>query len=171
MAAILDFRSKRFYLFFIYKTPRCFLPSFEAIGLLVQKKKRKIDFQDDRHSWISDRNDFIYFSSISHPNVSYQVSSHLAFRFRKSAKNRFSRWRLFLDFRSERFNLFLIYKSPECFLSSFESVGLSVQEKNRIIDFKMAAILDFRSERIYLFLIYKTPRCFLPSFESIDLSV
>ena len=76
-----------------------------------------------------------------------------------------------LGFRSERFNLFLIYKSPECFLSSFESVGLSVQEKNRIIVFKMAAILDFRSERFYLFLIYKTLRCFLPSFESIDLSV
>ena len=29
-----------------YKSPRCFLPSFKSIGILVQEKKRKIDFQD-----------------------------------------------------------------------------------------------------------------------------
>ena len=49
MAAILDFRSARFYLFLIYKSPRCFLASLESIGLLVQEKKRKIDFQDGGH--------------------------------------------------------------------------------------------------------------------------
>ena len=32
--------------FFIYKSPRCFLPSFESTGLSFQEKKRKIDFQD-----------------------------------------------------------------------------------------------------------------------------
>ena len=48
MAAILDFQSEQFWLFLIYKSPRCFLPSFESIGLLVQEK-RKIDFQDDPH--------------------------------------------------------------------------------------------------------------------------
>ena len=31
--AIWDFLSQRFELFFIYKSPRCFLPSFESIGL------------------------------------------------------------------------------------------------------------------------------------------
>ena len=35
--------------FLIYKSPRCFLPSFKSIGLLVQEKKQKIDFQDGRH--------------------------------------------------------------------------------------------------------------------------
>ena len=45
MADILHFRLKRFYLFLIYKLPRCFLPSFESIGLSVQEKKQKIDFQ------------------------------------------------------------------------------------------------------------------------------
>ena len=49
MAAIRDFLSERFELFLIYKSPRCFLPSFESTGLSVQEKKRKIDFQDDRH--------------------------------------------------------------------------------------------------------------------------
>ena len=49
MAAILDFQLERFYLFLFYMSPRCFLPSFESFGLLVHEKKRKIDFQDDRH--------------------------------------------------------------------------------------------------------------------------
>ena len=32
--------------FFIYKSSRCFLLSFKSIGLSVQKKKQKINFQD-----------------------------------------------------------------------------------------------------------------------------
>ena len=35
--------------FLIYKSPRCFLPSFKSFGRLVQDKKLKIDFQDGRH--------------------------------------------------------------------------------------------------------------------------
>ena len=34
----------------IYKSPKCFLPSFKSTGLLVQEKKRKIDFQDGGHA-------------------------------------------------------------------------------------------------------------------------
>ena len=49
MAAILNFQSARFLLFLIYKSPWCFLGSLEAIGLSVQEKKRKIDFQDGGH--------------------------------------------------------------------------------------------------------------------------
>ena len=41
-----------------------------------------------------------------------------------------------LDFQSARFSLFLIYKSPRCFLASLEANGLSVQEKKRKIDFQ-----------------------------------
>ena len=55
-----------------------------------------------------------------------------------------------LDFWSKWFYLFLIYKSLKYFLLSFESKGLSIQEKKFEIDaFKMVAmvaILDFRSE-------------------------
>ena len=32
------------------------------------------------------------------------------------------------------FFFFLVYKSPHCFLSSFKSIGLSVQEKKRRIN-------------------------------------
>ena len=49
MAVILDIRSERFYLFLIYKSTRCFPASLESIGLSVQDKKRKIDFQDGPH--------------------------------------------------------------------------------------------------------------------------
>ena len=45
MAAIWDFLSQRLELYFIYKSPRYFLPSFESFGLSVQKKG-KTDFQD-----------------------------------------------------------------------------------------------------------------------------
>ena len=37
------------WLFLIYHSPRCFLPSFKSIGLSVQEKKQKIDFQAGRH--------------------------------------------------------------------------------------------------------------------------
>ena len=33
-----------------YKSPWCFLPTIKSIGLLVQKKKRKIEFQDSRRA-------------------------------------------------------------------------------------------------------------------------
>ena len=51
----------------------------------------------------------------------------------KEAKNRFSRWLPLL---------FLIYKSPRCFLASLESIGLSVQEKRKI-DFQDGGHLEF----------------------------
>ena len=82
MAAIFDFRSEQFYLYLIYKSAWCFIPSFKSIGLSVQEKKRKIDFQDGHHGgylgfWIGMI--LAIFLSTSHPDASYQVSSQLAF--------------------------------------------------------------------------------------------
>ena len=48
-----------------------------------------------------------------------------------------------LDFRSEQFKLFLIYKSPRCFLSSFKSTELWVQKEERKIDFQDGGHLGF----------------------------
>ena len=141
MAASRKFQSDEFSFFFDLQVARYFLLSFESIGLIVQEKKLKIDFQDGSHGryrgfpigtilaicdlqvasmlptqkgkrkvqgvpqsqipsfesiglsvqesrflrlrpwgppWISDRNNFSYFRSTSHPNTSYQVSSRLA---------------------------------------------------------------------------------------------
>ena len=41
-----------------------------------------------------------------------------------------------LDFQSEQLQLFLIYKLPRYFLSSFKSNGFSVQQKKFKIDFQ-----------------------------------
>ena len=49
-------------------------------------------------SWISDQNRFSYFWSTSHPDTSYQVSSKLAFRFRRrSAIYKFELVNLYRD--------------------------------------------------------------------------
>ena len=71
---------------------------------------------------ILDRTDLSYFLSTSHPDASYQVSSQLAFQFKRRSEDRFSRWPPYLGF--------LIYKSPGCFLY-FKSTGILVQEKMR----------------------------------------
>ena len=83
MAAIWDFLSQWFETIFIYKSPRCFLPSFESIGLSVQKKKGKIDFQDGRHLGFPIGTILASFISTSHPDASYQFSNQLALWFRK----------------------------------------------------------------------------------------
>ena len=90
-AAIWDSLSQRFELFFIYKSPRCFLSSFKSIGLSVQKK-RKIDFQDGRHLGFPTGKILAMFISTSHPNPSYQFSNQLALWFRKISEKRVSRW-------------------------------------------------------------------------------
>ena len=128
-------------------------------------------------SWISDRNDFIYFWSTSHPDASYQVSSQLTQGCRRSRllkqlltphnghwlttiahyehfmlrwankpfdsgeemKNRFSWWPLWRPSWISDFSTILAIfdlQSCQCFLPSLESIGLSVQEKKRKIDFQ-----------------------------------
>ena len=93
IATIWDSLSQRFELFFTYKSPRCFLSSFQSIGLSVQKKKGKIDFQDGRNLGFPIGTILAIFISSSHPNPSYQFSNQLALWFRKiSEKKRVSRW-------------------------------------------------------------------------------
>ena len=57
-------------------------------------------------TWISDPNDFSYFWSTSHPNASYQVSSQLAFRFRRRSEKyifKMAAMAAILDFWSKQF--------------------------------------------------------------------
>ena len=59
-----------------------------------------------RQSWISERNDFSYFRSISHINASYQVSNRLALWFRRRSEKyifKMAAMAAILDFRAERF--------------------------------------------------------------------
>ena len=75
----------------------------KSIGLSVQEKKRKIDFQDGSHGG----------------HLGFPIGTILAI----------------FDLQDTPM-LFLIYKTPRCFLASLESTGLSVQEKKRKIDFQ-----------------------------------
>ena len=74
--------------FYIFKSSRCFLPIFKSADPLVQenkrKKKRVSRWPPWQPSWISDPNNLSYFRSTSRPNASYQVSSQMAFQFRRS---------------------------------------------------------------------------------------
>ena len=78
----------------------------ESIGLSVQKKKGKIDFQDGRPLGFPIRTIFI---STNHPDASYQFSNQLALWFRKiSEKKSFKTAAMMaiLDFQSKQFKLF-----------------------------------------------------------------
>ena len=107
MAAIWDFLSQQFELFFIFKSPRCFLPSFESIGLSVQKKKGKIDFQDGHHLGFLIGTILAILISSSHLDASYQFSNQLALWFRKISEKKSFKMAAILDFQSKQFKLFL----------------------------------------------------------------
>ena len=66
-----------------------------------------------------------------------------------------------------------VYKSFWYFLLSFESIGISVQEKFKIDfqDGRRCGCLGFPVEMILATLIFKSPWYFLPSFKSMGLSV
>ena len=59
-----------------------------------------------------------------------------------------------LDFQWACFQLFLIYKSPCCFLPSLKSISLSVQEKQKIDfqDGRHGGHLGFPIETIFFYL-------------------
>ena len=75
-------------------------------------------------SWISNQNDFSYFCS------------------GEEAKNRFSGWRPSRISDLKDFSYIWSTSPPGCFLPSFKSVGLSVQEKWKI-DFQDGSHLRF----------------------------
>ena len=109
ISAICDFLSQRFELFFIYKSPRCYLPSFKSIGLSVQKKKGKINFQYSRHLGFLIGTILAMFISTSHPDASIEFSNQLALWFRKiSEKKSFKMAAMtaILDFRSKTLSYF-----------------------------------------------------------------
>ena len=79
----------------MYKSPLCFLASLESIGLSVQEKKRKIDFQDGCHG-----GHLGFPISMILAIFDLQVTLMLLSKFGvnwpfcsgEEAKNRFSRW-------------------------------------------------------------------------------
>ena len=119
------------------------------MGLWVQEKKPKIDFQDGGHGGhlgFPIRTILAIFDLQVTPMLPTKFQVNGPFGSGEDAKNRFSRWRPWWpSWISGRHNFcyFLSTSHPD---ASFKSNGLSVQEKKRKIDFQ-EAILDFRLER------------------------
>ena len=88
-----------------------------------------------RVPWISYNESRLYFFlSTSHFDASYQVSGQLAFRFRRRNEKyifNMPAMAAILVFRLERFLFFLSTIFAPMLLLSFDSIGLSVQEKKR----------------------------------------
>ena len=111
---------------------------FESNGLSVQEKKLNIDFQDD--SYLG----FLIIMILATSDL--QVTSILQMKFQVNCP--FGSGEKFkIDFQQGSYGnqlrfpiriiwLFFINKSPRYLLSSFESMGLSVQEKTAKIDFQ-----------------------------------
>ena len=78
--------------------------NFESIALLVQEKKFRFSrWLPQPQFEISYHNDLSYFWSTSHPDASYQVSSQLAFQFRRRREKEIFKMATILDFQLERF--------------------------------------------------------------------
>ena len=113
-----------------------------------EEKNRFLRWRQWRPSWIADPNDFNYFCSTIHPNASYQVSSQLAFQFRRRRE---------LDFPDSSHGG-LLGIPIRTILAIFDlQITLMLPTKTQVslpfgsgeeakIGFKMAAILDFRLE-------------------------
>ena len=95
MAAILDLTIGTILAIFLSMSPRCFLPSFESVGLLVQEKKRKINFHDDRHGghlgFPTGKNLAIFDLQVT-PMLPTKFRVNWPFGSEEEAKNTFSRW-------------------------------------------------------------------------------
>ena len=129
-----------------------------------------------RPSWIFNQNDFSHFWSISHPDASYQVSSQLAFGFRRRSEKKifkdFPWWPSWISDQQD-FSYFWS-TSPWYFLPSLESTGLLPQEMKWKIDFQDGGHVShfgFPIGTILAIFDLQVPQFLLPSFESTGLSV
>ena len=108
-----------------------------AFQFMRRSQKFILRWQQWRQSWIYERNNFTYFWSTSHRDASYQVSSQLAFQFRRRSKKVDFQDSGHLGFPIGTAILAVFYlQITRCFLPSFKSVGLLVQEKKWKIDFQ-----------------------------------
>ena len=175
----MDFVSEWFFIFFIYKSLWCFLQSFKLTGLSVQEKKQKIKFQGGSYgghigfligqfqlfylqvtlmlpskfqaNWPFESGEEALFDqdTLMLP-TKFQVNRPVSSG--EEAKDRFSRWLPWIS--DQNILLFLIYKLPWCFLSTFKSTDLSVQEKKRKKEFHDGGHLGFLIRMIFAFFFF-----------------
>ena len=134
--------------FFDLQVSRCFLPSFKSIGLSVQEKKQKIDFEDGRYSF-SDCNDLANFDT-GHPDASHQISSEIAFRFRRKSEKqifKMAAMATILDFRLNHLSYFWSAVTP-MLPTKFQvnwPFGSGEEEKNRFSRWRPSSFFDWNN--------------------------
>ena len=139
---------------------RYFLSNFESMGLSIQEKRFKIDFQDGNCGGhlVFPIGEIL---AIFDLQVTLMILTKVQVNWPSSsgeAKYRFSSGHL--GFPIGKILAFLIYQAPLCFLPSFKTIDLSVQEKKRKIDFQDGCHgrhlgFQIRTISFFLFLIYK----------------
>ena len=112
--------------------------NFESIALSVQEKKSskqtfKMDIMAAIWDFLSQR--FELFFIYKHYDAIYQVSSQLAFQFRRRRENRFSRWPPSWISDWNNFSYFYIYKSSRCY-QFLNQLALLVQLNKRKKEFQ-----------------------------------
>ena len=80
---------------------------------------------------MSDQSDFSYFQSASHPDTSYKFQVNWPLGSLEEVQNKLSRWPPSCISDQNHFSYL-----PQCFLPSFKSIGLLVQDKKLKIDFQ-----------------------------------
>ena len=123
--------------------------------------------------WISDRNDFRYFLSTSHPDASCQVCSQLDFWFRRrSAKYIFKMAAMAAILVSDQndFSYFDLLVTPILHIKFQDNRSCVSGEEVKNIFSRWRPSWSFIGTILAIF-IYKSPRCFVPSFKSVGLSV
>ena len=104
------------------------LPVNWPFGSGEEVKNRFPRWQPQQPSCTSDRHDFSYFLTTSHPDASYQVSSPFDPGEEANKKAKMA-----------------LYCSPD-YQTSLNQLAFRFMRKSSILIFKMAAILDFQSE-------------------------
>ena len=173
MTAILDFQSELFKLYLIYKSPGCFLPSYETNGLSVQEKKQKTDFQDGSHGGHLGFPIRMIFATFDLPlNLILPTKFQANWPFgSEEAKNRFSRGYhgghlgFWIGTILAIFKLLVTLMLPTKFQVNWP-FGAGEEVKNRF-----SRWISDPNDFGFFFFINKSPRCFLPSFKSIGLLV
>ena len=162
IAAIFDFRSEQIKLFLIYKSPKILPNKFWVNGLSVQEKVK--------NRFLSGHRGHLRFAIgtilaiFHHYDTSYQVSSQLAFRFRRRSEkqifNRAAKRPSWISHRND-FSYFSSTSQPDASYQVFRQLAFRFKRRGRKQIFKvatMAAILDFPSSNtLAIFCIHKSP--------------
>ena len=106
------------------------------LGLREEAKNRFSRWLPWRTSWISDRHDFSYFWSTSHPNAFLASLESVGVLVQVEAKRRFSRWRPSWISNRHDFSYFLSTSHPDASYNVWSQLAFRFRRRSEKIDFQ-----------------------------------